>query len=182
MKTNKEKLNKHGWKSRFVRLTSLMMLCFNVLSAPLTAIGMVAIAGVSVTLVVSCDKDKDGQNQEQPQQQKHNVELVYGRNNETQWQNISMDTLYKYNSDQTVDTVFMVPEVYNQFSTLQTSQLKNYLIPLLRERHNVNPNKVFGKGELQLWNQSVMNNPEIVRFFADTLKYNVTFYNTAKSK
>mgnify|MGYP003299675246 CR=1 FL=1 len=62
----------------------------------------------------------------------------------------------------------------NQFSTLNTNQLKNYLIPLLRERHNVNPNKVFGKGELQLKNESIMNNPEIIRFFADTLRYNVT--------
>ena len=177
MKTNKEKLNKHGWKSRFVRLTSLMMLCFNVLSAPLTAIGMVAIAGVSVTLVVSCDKDKDGQNQEQPQQQKHNVELVY----QTGLQGVEMDSIYKYNSDPTVDTIFMVPDHYNLFSTLTTNQLKTR-VNLLRERHNVNPDKVFGKGELQLWNQSVLNNPEIVRFFADTLKYDVTYYNTTKSR
>ncbi len=132
------------------------------------AFGLVA----SLPLFTSCEKDNEKPSQ--PQQQKHNVELVYGRNNETQWQNISMDTLYKYNSDPTVDTVFMVPEVYNQFSTLQTSQLKNYLIPLLRERHNVNPNKVFGKGELQLKSESIINNPEIVRFFADTLRYNVT--------
>ena len=108
-------------------------------------------------------------------QQKHNVELVYGLNYETQWQNISMDTLYKYNEDKTVDTIFMIPEMTNQFSTLSTNQLKNYIIPLLRERHNVNTDKVFGKGELQLRNQSVLNNPEIVRFFADTLKYNVTY-------
>ena len=113
-------------------------------------------------------------------QQKHNVELVYGRNSETSWQNISLDTLYKYNEDKTVDTIFMIPEMTNQFSTLNTNQLKNYLIPLLRERHNVNTDKVFGKGELQLWNQSVLNNPEIVRFFADTLKYNVTYRNTSK--
>ena len=173
MKTNKEKLNKHGWKSRFVRLTSLMMLCFNVLSAPLTAIGMVAIAGVSVTLVVSCDKDKDGQNQEQPQQQKHNVELMYGDKPSTTWQHIEMDTIYKYNSDPTVDTIFMIPTYYNQFSTVSTNGLKN-LANKLRERHNVNPEKIFGKGELQLQAESIIDNPEIVRFFADTLKYNVT--------
>lgn len=173
MKTNKEKLNKHGWKSRFVRLTSLMMLCFNVLSAPLTAIGMVAIAGVSVTLVVSCDKDKDGQNQEQPQQQKHNVELVYGDKPSTNWQHIEMDTIYKYNADPTVDTIFMIPTYYNQFNETSTNGLKT-LVKKLRERHNVNPNKVFGKGELQLKSESIINNPEIVRFFADTLRYNVT--------
>ena len=107
-------------------------------------------------------------------QQKHNVELVYGLNNETQWQNISMDTLYKYNEDKTVDTIFMIPKMTNQFSTLSTNQLKNYLIPLLRERHNVNTDKVFGKGELQLKAESIIDNPEIVRFFADTLRYNVT--------
>lgn len=107
-------------------------------------------------------------------QPKHNVELVYGQNNETQWQNISMDTLYKYNEDKTVDTIFMIPEMTNQFSTLSTNQLKNYLIPLLRERHNVNTDKIFGKGELQLKAESIIDNPEIVRFFADTLRYNVT--------
>ncbi len=104
---------------------------------------------------------------------KHNVELVYGQNVDTQWQNISMDTLYKYNSDPTVDTIFMIPEMYNQYSTVSTNGLKT-IISKLRQRHNVNPNKVFGKGELQLKNESIMNNPEIIRFFADTLKYNVT--------
>ena len=112
-------------------------------------------------------------------QQKHNVELVYGQDSGTDWQNISLDTLYKYNEDKTVDTIFMIPEMTNQFSTNSTTGLKNK-INKVRERHNVNPDKIFGKGELQLWNQSVLNNPEIVRFFADTLKYNVTYYNTSK--
>ena len=122
-----------------------------------------------------CEKDPvKPDNGNNNNQQKHNVELVYGQNNETQWQNISMDTLYKYNSDPTVDSIFMIPERTTQFSTLNTNQLKNYLIPLLRERHNVNPKKVFGKGEMQLKAESIINNPEIVRFFADTLRYNVT--------
>lgn len=172
MKTKKEKLNRHGWKSRFVRLTSLMMLCFNVLSAPLTAIGMVAIAGVSVTLVVSCDKDEDGQNQEQPQQQKHNVELVYGDKPSTNWQHIEMDTIYKYNADPTVDSIFMVPEKAEQFSSLSAKSMRE-CANRLRSRHNINPQKVFGKGDLELKADVVANSPEIVRFFADTLKYNV---------
>ena len=107
------------------------------------------------------------------QVQKHNVELVYGSNPEIQWQNISMDTLYKYNIDQSVDTIFMIPETPNQFSTFSPNQLKNYFVPLLRERHNVNPNKIFGKGDLVLKATSVQDNPEIVRFFADTLRYHV---------
>lgn len=115
-----------------------------------------------------CEKDPV-----KPENKKHNVELVYGQNVDTQWQNISMDTLYKYNSDPTVDTIFMIPEMYNQYSTVSTNGLKT-IISKLRQRHNVNPNKVFGKGELQLKNESIMNNPEIIRFFADTLKYNVT--------
>lgn len=106
-------------------------------------------------------------------QQKHNVELVYGSQPSTQWQNISLDTLYKYNEDKTVDTIFMIPTYYNQFSELSTNGLKN-LANKLRERHNVNPNKIFGKGELRLKAESIIDNPEIVRFFADTLKYNVT--------
>lgn len=112
-------------------------------------------------------------------QQKHNVELVYGDQPSTQWQNISLDTLYKYNEDKTVDTIFMIPAHYNQYSTTPTNGLK-IVVRKLRERHNVNPDKIFGKGELQLWNQSVLNNPEIVRFFADTLKYNITYRNTSK--
>ena len=120
-------------------------------------------------------------NPDNPQPQKHNVELVYGQDSESQWQNISFDTLSKYNNDQTVDTIFMVPERYTQFSTLSTNQLRNYVVPQLRERYNVNPNKILGKGELQLKADAVRNNMEIVRFFADTLKYNVT-YNEQKSR
>lgn len=140
--------------------------------------------GALLLMATSCEKDNNEPNRNNPstpQQPKHNVELVYGDNDETNWQHLAMDTLYKYNADPTVDTIFMVPEVYNQFSTLPTNGLK-YAVGLLRERHNINPNKVFGKGELQLWNQAVLNNPEIVRFFADTLKYEVTYRNTAKSK
>lgn len=110
-------------------------------------------------------------------QQKHNVELKY----KSGLQGIEMDSIYKYNFDQNVDTIFMVPEMYNLFSTLTTNQLKTR-INLLRERHNVNTDKVFGKGELQLDADAVRDNIEIVRFFADTLKYKVTYYNHAKSR
>lgn len=172
MKEKKDKLHQFRWKSWFTRLTSMLMLCFNIVSTPLTTIGIATITVATVTLVVGCDKDE--QNQEQStNQQKHNVELVYGRNSETSWQNISLDTLYKYNSDPTVDSIFMIPEMTNQYSTYSTNQLKS-ITNKLRQRHNVNPKKVFGKGELQLKNESIMNNPEIIRFFADTLKYNVT--------
>ena len=135
--------------------------------------------GAAVALLFAfgaCTKDApapdNGGTTPQPQQ-KHNVELVYGRIPSTQWQNISLDTLYKYSEDKTVDTIFMIPEMTNQFSTNSTNGLKK-LINLLRERHNVNPDKVFGKGELQLKAESIIDNPEIVRFFADTLRYNVT--------
>ena len=135
-------------------------------------------------MVAGCEKEPNEPNRNNPSnpsnpqpQPKHNVELVY----QTGLQGVEMDSIYKYNSDPTVDTIFMVPDHYNLFSTLTTNQLKTR-VNLLRERHNVNPDKVFGKGELQLWNQSVLNNPEIVRFFADTLKYNVTYYNTTKSR
>lgn len=106
-------------------------------------------------------------------QQKHNVELVYGKLPSTQWQNISLDTLYKYSEDKTVDTIFMIPEMINQYSTFTTNHLQT-LVTKLRPRHNINPDKVFGKGELQLKAESIIDNPEIVRFFADTLRYNVT--------
>lgn len=132
----------------------------------------------SLPLFTACEKNND--NPSQPQQQKHNVELVYGHDFNTQWQNISMDTLYKYHSDQTVDSIFMVLNDSHQFNTLSTNNLKK-LRNMLSERHNINTNKIFGKGEMQLKNSSIANNPEIVRFFADTLKYTVT-YRDAKSR
>lgn len=122
-----------------------------------------------------CEKDPVNQDNGNNTQQKHNVELVYGIDPNTQWQNISMDTLYKYNADPTVDSIFMIPENTTQYTTLNSAQINNVLIPRLRERHNVNPNKVFGKGDLKLNNLVVATHPEMVKFFADTLKYNVVY-------
>jgi len=144
--------------------------------------------GVLALAFIGCEKDnaKPGTNPDNPHnpdnpnpQQKHNVELVYGKNPNTQWQNISMDTLYKYNSEPTVDTIFMVPEMPGQFSTHSTTGLET-IATKLRERHNINPNKIFGKGDLELKYSSIENNPEIVRFFADTLRHHVIFNNNSK--
>lgn len=138
-----------------------------------TACGLFAL----LPLLTSCGKDTEP-NQDNPTnpqpQPKHNVELVYGKLPSTQWQHIDIDTIQKYNSDPTVDTIFMIPEMYNQYSTFSTTQLQT-LVTKLRPRHDVNPDKVFGKGELQLKSESTINNPEIVRFFQDTLRYNVTY-------
>lgn len=143
-----------------------------------TACGLFAL----LPLLTSCGKENAEPNRNNPDtpqpQQKHNVELVYSNGEYT---HIELDTINKYNTDQNVDTIFLIPNPYNTFSTLTTNQLQKR-VNRLRECHNVNPEKVFGKGELQLWNQSVLNNPEIVRFFADTLKYDVTYYNTTKSR
>ena len=177
MREKRKKLGKFGWKSRFVKLMGIMTICFNVLSTPLTAIGIATMVVTTVALVVSCDKYE--QNEEQPTetQKKHNVELVYDVP-----ENISMDTLYKYNADPTVDSILLVLQESNRFSTLNTTQLRDFVVPLLRERHNVNPNKVFGKGEMELRSSSTINNPEIVRFMRDTMGYNVTYNAFKKSK
>ncbi len=110
---------------------------------------------------------------------KHNVELVYGPSL-AQWQNISLDTLQKYNNDKSVDTIFMVPESSDMWSTAGSTGLKNIIIEL-RPRHDVNPDKVFGKGDLKL-SSIMVDHPEIVSFFADTLKYNVIYNNGSKSR
>ena len=142
-----------------------------------------AFLGLATLTFAGCDKDPvEPNNPNNPQpQQKHNVELVYGEDSDTQWQNIAMDTLYKYNADTTVDTIFMVPEYSSQWSTSNATQLR-YCINRLRPRHNINPNKIFGKGDLKLNYYSVDENPEIVRFFVDTLKYNVIYDNQPKSR
>lgn len=139
-------------------------------------------------MVAGCEKEPAEPNRNNPSnpsnpqpQPKHNVELVYGNKPSTNWQHIDMDTIRAYNFDPNVDTIFMIPEYYGQFNTLPTNSLKN-LINKLRERHDINPNKVFGKGELQLKASSVVDNPEIVRFFQDTLGYYITYNTQAKSK
>ena len=138
-----------------------------------------AIALMAASLI-SCHKEEENNNNSTPQDttqttvQNHNVELVYG-NTLDAWQHIELDTIQKYNSDLTVDTIFMIPEYYTQFSSQPTNPLKN-IVSKLRERKNINPNKVWGKGELMLNADAVRDNPEIIRFFADTLKYNVTYY------
>lgn len=139
-----------------------------------------ALAGVmlfAVPMFVACEKENTESNNNEGTggntQPKHNVELKYGRSPSTQWHNISLDTINKYNKDETVDSIFMIPENITQFSNLNSTQVGNVLIPKLRERHNINPKKVFGKGDLKLSGVILDQNPEIVRFFADTLKYNV---------
>ena len=138
-----------------------------------------ALAGVmlfAVPMLVACEKENTASNNNDGTggitQPKHNVELIYGANFNTQWQNISLDTLYKYNEDKTVDSIFMIPENTTQYAALNANQV-NMIVPKLRERHNVNPNKVFGKGDLKINSMVIEDHPEIVRFFADTLKYNV---------
>lgn len=139
-----------------------------------------ALTGVmlfAVPMLVACEKENTASNNNDGTggntQPKHNVELVYGKDYTTQWQNISLDTLNKYNKDETVDSIFMIPEKTNQFATLSATPFKNIIIPKLRERHNVNPNKVFGKGDIVINDIVTDNHPEILKFFADTLKYNV---------
>ncbi|MFQ6760089.1 MAG: hypothetical protein ACLRFM_01640 [Alphaproteobacteria bacterium] len=107
-----------------------------------------------------------------PENKKHNVELKYDGRTAAGCVNVAMDTIYKYNSDPTVDSIFMIPDPINQFATANSQYMRN-VVNYLRERHNVNPNKVFGKGDIVLNNMVIDQNPEIVRFFADTLRYNV---------
>ena len=136
---------------------------------------------MALPLITGCGKENESNGNDNPQPQKHNVELVYGTNHNTQWQNITLDTLNKYNSDPTVDSIFMILEHANQYCTMDTYGYKT-LASYLRERHNVNPNKVFGKGDILLRRDAVEGHPEIVRFFADTLKHNVIYHDITKSK
>ncbi|MBO4672268.1 MAG: hypothetical protein J5608_01280 [Alphaproteobacteria bacterium] len=145
--------------------------------------GKFVMVGIALGTVVACEKPDPAPEPTPstptpvtPTTQKHNVELVYGKNpdSETAWQNISLDTIRKYNVDQTVDTIFMIPENYDQYATFNSTQC-NYLISKLRERHNVNPAKVFGKGDLKVDHSVVVDAPEVVRFLEDTLKYSVVY-------
>jgi len=140
----------------------------------------IAAIALLTTALISCNKEEETNTNTTPQDttqtttQKHNVELRYGVVSSTDWENISLDTIRKYNADPTVDTIFMVPEAYDQFSTATVSGMQNRVVKL-RERHNVNPDKVFGKGDLKLAHLVVDDAPEVVRFLEDTLKYNVVW-------
>lgn len=171
MEEKQEKKHRNGWKRRFARLAAILTVCFNVMTTSLVTVGAtvgVGVVAVAVIMVTaSCQK-------EQPTQpQKHNVELKYDGRTVEGCVNIAMDTIYKYNADPNVDTIFMIPEPYNQFSTWDTRNMQS-VVNHLRQRHNVNPNKVFGKGELKLNYGAIENNPEILAFFQDTLRYHVT--------
>ncbi|MBO4587493.1 MAG: hypothetical protein J5711_01150 [Bacteroidales bacterium] len=138
-----------------------------------------AIALLTLSMV-SCHKEEENNNNSTPQDttqtQKHNVELEYNGSTTEGLINISMDTIYKYNADKYVDTIFMIPVPNDQFATFNAQKMKN-VVNTLRPRHEINPNKVFGKGDLQL-SSVIPEHPEIVRFFADTLGYNVIFNGT----
>ena len=137
--------------------------------------GLVILGLGALTLAFTgCEKDDNKPtNPGNPQQpQKHNVELKYDGRTDEGCVNLAMDTICKYNADPTVDTIFMIPEPTNQFATWSANEMRN-VANYLRPRHNVNPNKVFGKGDLVLNSMVTDNCPEIIKFFADTLKYNV---------
>ena len=136
----------------------------------------------STLMLANCTKDNDTtnaatnnstDNPSTPQQSpKHNVELIYDGRTDEGCVILAMDTINKYNADPTVDTIFLIPEPTNQFATWNVNGVRN-VVNYLRPRHNVNPNKVFGKGDMVLNDMVTDNHPEIVRFFADTLRYNV---------
>lgn len=125
-----------------------------------------------------CEKEKpepnDPSNPQQPQ--KHNVELTYDRSLSI----LPIDTVYKYANQSDVDTIFLVPESIYQYSGFAASQLPPYM-NALRKRHNIAPNRIFGKGDMYL-NNTVQSEPAVGRFFADTLKYNVIYANKSNSK
>ena len=134
-----------------------------------------ALAGVmlfAVPMLVACEKENTASNNNDGTggntQPKHNVELIYDR----ALSSLPIDTVTAYALQHDVDTVFMIPEQTDQYAIFSDNQLSPYM-KALRKRHNINPNKVFGKGDLKLNSLVIEDHPEIVRFFADTLKYNV---------
>ena len=126
----------------------------------------------AVPMLVACEKENTASNNNDGTggntQPKHNVELIYDR----ALSSLPIDTVTAYALQHDVDTVFMIPEQTDQYAIFSDNQLSPYM-KALRKRHNINPNKVFGKGDLKLNSLVIEDHPEIVRFFADTLKYNV---------
>lgn len=140
------------------------------------------LASLAALLFTGCEKDPvTPEPTPTPTPTKHNVELRYDLRTDAGCVNIAMDTIRKYNADKYVDTIFLIPEPYDQLAVFGTTPVRNG-VNYLRERHNVNPNKVFGKGDLKLNYYSVDQNPEIVRFLADTLKYHLVYDNQPNSK
>ena len=124
--------------------------------------------GLLTALAVSgCNPDDDYVNDK-----KHSIMLFFDEES----RNIDMDTIAKYNADRSVDTIFMVPEDSYMFAEWET-RFVHHAANALRQRHNVNPNKVFGHGNLHV---SSLATPDDIKFFRDTLKYNVIM-NTVKN-
>ncbi len=146
-----------------------------------------ALTGLATLPFAGCTKDEID-NQPQPHDTtpvittpKRTVDLVYGDNSATEWDNISFDTLNKYSENPDIDTIYLVPEYYHQFTSVSAG-MWDYLIPKLRERYNVNQNKITGKGTIELWDRAVNENPNIVPFLHDTLGYNITVRNSTKQR
>ena len=102
----------------------------------------------------------------------HNVKLKYGISTSSEWKHLEYDTLRKYNADEYVDTIFMIPESPDLMANMLQTALDDRIVRL-RGRHNINPDKIFGYGDIVLMSEITDKHPEIIRFFADTLKYNV---------
>ena len=176
-----EKRKTFRWKSWFVKLMGMAMLALNVLSAPVAVVGTVTTATITITataitavLFVSCDKEteKHQQEQPQPQPQKHNVELVL-----RQGQPLPRDSIVLYANDPTVDSILLPLERYNIYAGLSANGVENLVISM-RECKNIKPEKVFGKGEMQLANDVVLANlNNNIIFLRDTMRYKVTAYN-----
>lgn len=145
-------------------------------------------AGLATLLFAACEKEEVN-NDPQPTDttttvvptNKRTVDLVYGDNSATEWENISFDTLNKYSANPNIDTIYLVPEYYHQF-TSASAGIWDYLLPKLRERYNVNTNKIRGKGTIELWDRAVNENPNIVPFLQDTLHYDITVRTGTKQR
>lgn len=146
-----------------------------------------AFAGLAVLPFTACKKEEIN---EQPQPHdttptvvtpKRTVDLVYGDNSATEWNNISFDTLNKYSDNPNIDTIYLVLESPYQFAA-SSAGIWQYLMPMLRERRNVNPNKITGKGEMFVWDRAINEDSTIVPFLRDTLGYRISIYSNSKQR
>ena len=122
---------------------------------------------LAASAFVSCGKEQESTNGDNSQPQKHNVELKYDGRTGAGCVNVAMDTISKYIADPTVDTIFMIPDPIDQFATWNAQNMQS-VANYLRQRHNVNPKKVFGKGDIKLYDYPQNSEEKFCQFMDNT--------------
>ena len=183
MREKKKKVRKYGWKSRFVKLMGIMTICFNVLSTPLTAIGIATMTATTI----ACDKDNNGTKPTQTPDEGYTIEYVYteGLNfGRGRWYDSSMDmvdynafadTVAKYANDPKVKKLHMLPRAREMLAISPVSGVEARA-PVLDNLYEKSGHKLTGEGTILDVEPEVLESQIVQDVFCNKLKIELVDY------